>query len=99
MLLEEITEKVVLLSPQELLSLMQVIVGALQKKQNPDQPVHLTQLRQSKFIGCFEGDPDLSTNSEEITSKEISKIAMLGDAFKFLETEPDIYTLEDGEPV
>jgi len=37
--------------------------------------------------------------SAEISSKEIAKIAMLGDAFKFLETEPDIYTLEDGQPV
>jgi hypothetical protein len=33
----------------------------------------------------------------EISSKEIAKIAMLGDPFKFL--EPDIYTLEDGLPV
>ncbi|WP_199288978.1 hypothetical protein [Pseudanabaena sp. FACHB-1998] len=37
--------------------------------------------------------------SAEISSKEIAKIAMLGNAFKFLETEPDIYTLEDGQPV
>lgn len=37
--------------------------------------------------------------SAEISSQEIARIAMLGDAFKFLETEPDIYTLEDGEPV
>jgi hypothetical protein len=37
--------------------------------------------------------------SAEISSKEIAKIAILGDAFKFLETEPDIYTLEDGQPV
>ena len=35
----------------------------------------------------------------EISSKGIAKIAMVGDAFKFLETEPDIYTLEDGETV
>jgi len=37
--------------------------------------------------------------SAEISSKEIAQIAILGDAFKFLETEPDIYTLEDGQPV
>ncbi len=37
--------------------------------------------------------------SAEISSKEITKIAILGDAFKFLEIEPDIYTLEDGQPV
>ncbi|MFM7885487.1 MAG: hypothetical protein ACKPCM_02070 [Pseudanabaena sp.] len=35
----------------------------------------------------------------EISSKEIAKIAILGDTFKFLETEPDIYTLEDGQPI
>jgi len=29
------------------------------------QPDPLAQLRQSKFIGCFSGDPDLATNSEE----------------------------------
>jgi hypothetical protein len=29
------------------------------------QPDALTQLRQSKFIGCFSGDPDLASKSEE----------------------------------
>ena len=99
MLLEEITEKVILLSPSDRLALVQVIITSLQEKKAMSHHDYLAQVSQSKFIGCFEGDPDLSTNSEEITSREITKIAMLGDAFKFLETEPDIYTFEDGQPV
>jgi hypothetical protein len=64
MLLEEITEKVVLLSPSDLLSLMEVIVASLKEKQNYEQQGYLTKLRQSKFIGCFDGDPNLAANSE-----------------------------------
>jgi hypothetical protein len=99
MLLEEIKEKVVLLSPSDRLALMQVIVASLQENKATNNDDYLAKVRQSKFIGCFEGDPDLSTNSEDVISKEIAKIAMLGGAFKFLETEPDIYTLDDGQPV
>ena len=29
------------------------------------QPDPLAQLKQSKFIGCFSGDPDLASKSEE----------------------------------
>ena len=64
MLLEEIKEKVVLLSPSDLLSLMEIIVSALKTKQNSEQQGYVTKLRQSKFIGCFDGDPDLAANSK-----------------------------------
>lgn len=30
---------------------------------------------------------------------EITQLAQCGGAFQFLEDEPDIYTLEDGEPI
>lgn len=33
------------------------------------------------------------------SSFELSKLAESGGAFDFLHDEPDIYTLEDGEPV
>jgi hypothetical protein len=33
------------------------------------------------------------------TSEELMQLAMQGGAFDFLHDEPDIYTLEDGEPI
>ena len=33
------------------------------------------------------------------TSEELMQLAMQGGAFDFLRDEPDIYTLEDGEPI
>jgi hypothetical protein len=33
------------------------------------------------------------------TSEELMQLAMQGGAFNFLRDEPDIYTLEDGEPI
>lgn len=35
----------------------------------------------------------------EVTTQEIMQIAHHGGAFDFLHDEPDLYTLEDGEPV
>jgi len=64
MSLQEITEKVVLLSPSDRLALVQVIIASLQESKATNQHDYLAKLRQSKFIGCFEGDPDLATNSE-----------------------------------
>lgn len=64
MLLEEITEKVVLLSVSDRLSLMQMIIASLQENNAVNHDNYLEKLRQSKFIGCFEGDPELSNNSE-----------------------------------
>jgi hypothetical protein len=33
------------------------------------------------------------------SAKELENLAQTGRAFNFLEDEPDIYTLEDGEPI
>jgi hypothetical protein len=42
------------------------------------------------------GEP---TEYPEVTTQEIMQIAQHGGAFDFLHDEPDIYTLEDGEPI
>jgi hypothetical protein len=39
------------------------------------------------------------TEYPEITTQEIMQIAQNGGAFDFLHDEPDLYTLEDGEPI
>jgi hypothetical protein len=39
------------------------------------------------------------TEYSEVTTQEIMQIAQQGGAFDFLHDEPDIYTLEDGEPI
>jgi hypothetical protein len=33
------------------------------------------------------------------STREITQLAQSGGAFDFLQDEPDIYTLEDGEPI
>jgi hypothetical protein len=38
-----------------------------------EQPDPLASLRNSDFIGCFSGDPDLATNSEEIAHQILSQ--------------------------
>jgi hypothetical protein len=38
-------------------------------------------------------------NTPEITTQEIMALASIGGSFDFLNNEPDLYTLEDGEPV
>ncbi len=35
----------------------------------------------------------------EISTKEMMNLAMLGGSFDFLDHEPNIYSIEDGEPV
>jgi hypothetical protein len=35
----------------------------------------------------------------EPSTRELAHLAQAGGAFKFLEDEPDLYTLTDGEPV
>jgi hypothetical protein len=37
--------------------------------------------------------------NKEITTKEITHLAEQSNTFNFLLNEPDIYTLEDGEPI
>jgi hypothetical protein len=41
--------------------------------QRSAQPDPLASLRNSDFIGCFSGDPDLATNSEEIAHQILSQ--------------------------
>ncbi|BBC24606.1 hypothetical protein [Pseudanabaena sp. ABRG5-3] len=41
----------------------------------------------------------LFLETSNISTKEISQLAMVGSSFDFLEHEPDLYGLEDGEPV
>ena len=36
---------------------------------------------------------------DDITSNDLAAIAQHGGAFDWLKDEPDLYTLEDGEPV
>ncbi|OWY68284.1 hypothetical protein B7486_26845 [cyanobacterium TDX16] len=38
-------------------------------------------------------------DSSEPTTHEIVKLAQTGGAFNFLADEPDLYSLEDGEPI
>ncbi|WP_243147577.1 hypothetical protein [Scytonema sp. UIC 10036] len=42
---------------------------------------------------------ELLFDDSEPSNQEIMKIAEMGSVFDFLHDEPDIYTLEDGEPV
>ncbi len=37
--------------------------------------------------------------ASEPSTQEIMKLAEIGNSFNFLDDEPDLYTLEDGEPV
>lgn len=37
--------------------------------------------------------------TDEISSDELTQLAMRGGAFDWLENEPDIYSIRDGEPV
>ncbi|WP_413173805.1 hypothetical protein [Anabaena azotica] len=41
----------------------------------------------------------LFRETSEPSAQEIINLAVIGGSFEFLEDEPDIYTLEDGEPV
>ncbi|GAA6621996.1 hypothetical protein [Scytonema sp. NUACC26] len=42
---------------------------------------------------------ELLFDDSEPSNQEIIKLAEMGSSFNFLNDEPDIYTLEDGEPV
>lgn len=42
-------------------------------RKEEEQPDPLASLRNSDFIGCFSGDPDLATNSEEIAHQILSQ--------------------------
>jgi hypothetical protein len=42
---------------------------------------------------------DNDSFSDEISTRDLMNLAMVGGSFDFLYDEPDIYTLEDGEPV
>lgn len=85
MSLQEITEKVVLLSPSDRLALVQVIISSLQVIDQID-------------LSNESRDADFNFKAE-VSSAEIKRLAMAGNSFQFLEGEPDIYTLEDGMPI
>ncbi|MEH1891095.1 MAG: hypothetical protein V7K92_17150 [Nostoc sp.] len=38
-------------------------------------------------------------NSSEPLTRDLMLLAQTGEAFNFLENEPDIYSLDDGEPI
>ncbi|QSJ17901.1 hypothetical protein JYQ62_03295 [Nostoc sp. UHCC 0702] len=38
-------------------------------------------------------------DSSEPSIRDLIQLAQIGGSFKFLEDEPDIYTIEDGEPI
>ena len=44
-------------------------------------------------------DKKLSENIPYLSAKELENLAQTGGSFDFLHDEPDIYTLEDGEPI
>ncbi len=44
-------------------------------------------------------EQELFFDDSEPSNQEIIKLAEMGSAFNFLHDEPDIYTLEDGEPI
>ncbi len=35
----------------------------------------------------------------EPSTQELAQLSMQGNSFRFLENEPDLYTLDDGEPI
>ncbi len=44
-------------------------------------------------------DQKLYENLPEPSTQELMHLADRGDAFDFLHDEPDLYTIEDGEPI
>ncbi len=44
-------------------------------------------------------EKELFVDDSEPSTQELMQLAQRGGAFDFLDDEPDIYTLEDGEPV
>ncbi|MFZ4556941.1 MAG: hypothetical protein ACOYN8_11290 [Pseudanabaena sp.] len=42
---------------------------------------------------------DNDSFTEEVSTRDLMNLAMAGGSFDFLYDEPDLYTLEDGEPV
>jgi hypothetical protein len=45
------------------------------------------------------GEADTSKKLDYPCLQEVANLAQMGGAFDFLEYEPDLYTLDDGEPV
>ena len=44
------------------------------------------------------GDP-ITPGVDDVTSADLAKLAQHGGSFNWLADEPDLYTLDDGEPV
>lgn len=55
-----------------------------------------------QFVNQVSPENDINyeaINTPEIKTQEIMNLADIGGSFNFLNNEPDLYTLEDGEPV
>lgn len=44
-------------------------------------------------------EKELFFEDSEPSTQELMQLALVGNAFDFLQNEPDIYTSEDGEPI
>jgi len=44
-------------------------------------------------------EEELFLDTSEPSTQEITNLAVFGGSFDFLQDEPELYTLEDGEPV
>jgi hypothetical protein len=51
------------------------------------------------FDSALIGEADTSEKLDYPCLQEVSNLAQMGGAFEFLEHEPDLYTINDGEPV
>ncbi|MGQ9871960.1 hypothetical protein [Leptodesmis sp.] len=73
---QKITQKLNDLDIDQLtLNLLNQLTAYLNKanRKEEKQPDPLASLRNSDFIGCFSGDPNLATNSEEIARQILSQ--------------------------
>jgi hypothetical protein len=87
MLLTELLPNVQTLSHTDKLLLLNVLVTELLQ----DEGLSETDISKITSIS--------SPGFDEPTTQELTQIAQSGNAFKFLENEPDLYTLADGEPI
>jgi hypothetical protein len=51
------------------------------------------------FDSSLIGTVDISEKLDYPSLQEVANLAQMGGSFDFLEHEPDLYTIEDGEPV
>jgi hypothetical protein len=51
------------------------------------------------FDSSLIGEADTSQKLDYPRLQEVANLAQVGGSFDFLESEPDLYTIDDGEPV